>query len=93
MLVLSLFEKMTWIVSHSFILQAVTIRTPERAARGISAISGDNRNIESRSPTEWMMETILVTPPLLMATLVLAIAAVAGIPPKNGMIALPIPCA
>ena len=93
MLVLSLFEKMTWIVSHSFILQAVTIRTPDRAARGISAMSGDNRNIESRSPTEWMMETILVTPPLLMATLVLAIAAVAGIPPKNGIMALPIPWA
>ena len=35
----------------------------------------------------------LVSHPALMATLVLAIAAVAGTPPKNGIIIFPMPCA
>ena len=37
------------------------------------------------------MDTTRVCPPALIATLVRAIAAVAGTPPKNGKIVFPIP--
>ena len=93
MAVLNLFVKKYFIAFHSFILQAVTISTPERAANGSFAITPPKRNIEASSPKEWIIPVSLVSEPDLIATLVLAIAAVAGTPPKKGIIMFPIPCA
>ena len=81
------------IAGHSFILHAVTMRTPARAASGICDITGPRMSIEAMSVSEWNTLTSLVFPPDLMATLVRAIAAVAGTPPKKGMSMLPTPCA
>ncbi len=78
---------------QSFILHAVTISTPARAARGILEITGARKNIAARSTIEWKTLVRRVLPPDFIATAVLAIAAVAGTPPKNGIIILPIPCA
>ena len=44
-------------------------------------------------PNAWTMLTRRVCPPDLMLTLVRAMAAVAGTPPKKGMSMLPTPCA
>ena len=88
---LSFLLKIFFITDHSFILHAVTIRTPASAARGIFDITGPRRNIEAISVTEWNTLTSLVFPPDFIATLVLAIAAVAGTPPQRGIIILPIP--
>ncbi|MPM42194.1 hypothetical protein SDC9_88857 [bioreactor metagenome] len=84
---------MVLIDSHSFIRHAVTISTPARAESGIVDIIGANINIESKRTTECVRLVSLVWQPDLIATLVLAMAAVAGTPPKNGIIILPIPCA
>ena len=70
---------------HSFILQAVTINTPAKEARGILLMYGESRNIEASRPIAWMMPVRRVCCPLLIATEVRAMAAVAGIPPKKGL--------
>ena len=44
------FEKIVLISAHSFILHAVTSKTPARAESGILAIIGANKNIEIKSP-------------------------------------------
>ena len=49
--------------------------------------------MEAISVSEWKMLTSLVCPPDFIATLVRAIAAVAGTPPQKGMSILPTPCA
>ena len=49
--------------------------------------------MEIKSPMAWKTPVNLVFAPDLIATLVRAIAAVAGIPPKNGSIKFPTPCA
>ena len=84
---------MDFIISHSFILHAVTISTPARAARGILDMTPPSRNIDAIIVIEWKTLTSLVWPPAFMATLVLAIAAVAGTPPRKGITIFPIPCA
>ena len=93
MAVLSFLLKMDFMVFHSFILHAVTISTPARAERGIIDITPPRTNMESSSTTAWITEVRRVSPPLFMATLVLAIAAVAGTPPKKGSRIFPTPCA
>ena len=85
--------KMSFITANSFILHAVTISTPASAAIGIFDITPPSRNIDAKSTSECITPAILVCAPLFMATLVLAIAAVAGTPPKNGISILPMPCA
>ena len=84
---------MDFIISHSFILHAVTMSTPARAARGMRDITSPSRNIDAMRVREWKTLTSLVCPPAFMATLVLAIAAVDGTPPRKGITKLPIPCA
>ena len=84
---------MPLITFQSFILQAVIISTPASAASGILEITGARKNIAARRTIEWQTLVSLVFPPDLIATAVLAIAAVAGTPPKNGMTILPMPCA
>ena len=78
-------------LSHSFMRHAVTIKIPARADIGIADIIGLRRNIESRRPTAWKIPVKRVAMPALIATLVRAMAAVAGTPPKNGIIIFPIP--
>ena len=48
---------------------------------------------EADGAIAWITLTIRVTPPALTPTLVRAMAAVAGTPPKNGMTILPMPWA
>ncbi len=79
--------------SHSFILQAVTIRTPANAERGMRLITGPRKNMEHNSTTAWNTLVRRVAPPLLIATEVRAMAAVAGTPPKNGITMFPKPWA
>ena len=67
--------------------------TPASAAMGMRLMTPDSRNMDASRPTEWMMPVRRVCCPALMATLVRAMAAVAGTPPKNGMTMLPTPWA
>ena len=90
---LNLCPKMKWMFSQSFILHAVTIRTPASADSGIADITGASMNIDNSRMTAWNIPASLVSQPALMATLVLAMAAVAGTPPNSGITRLPIPCA
>ena len=92
-LVLIRFLKIDLISSHSFIRHAVMISTPAKADKGICDMNGPNTNIEISNAIAWKILTSLVCPPALIATLVRAIAAVAGTPPKNGITILPTPCA
>ena len=78
---------------QSFMRKAVTISTPARADSGIFAITGPRINMKARSPSAWKIPVSLVRAPDFNATLVRAMAAVAGIPPKNGRMILPIPWA
>ena len=82
-----------FIVLHSFIRQAVTIKTPAKAGIGIFDIIGAKTIIDKNKTNAWIIPANLVCAPDLIATLVLAIAAVAGIPPKKGNTKFPIPCA
>jgi hypothetical protein len=91
MAVLKRWLKIKRMASHSFIRQAVTISTPASAASGMRDITGAKTNIEANSASAWMILTSRVWPPDLMPTLVRAMAAVAGTPPKNGMSRLPTP--
>ena len=70
---------------------AVTTSTPASAASGIRLMTGDNANMLANSPSAWRMLTMRVCPPLLIPTLVRAMAAVAGRPPAKGMSMLPSP--
>ena len=91
--VLTLLWNNVLISCQSFIRQAVTIKTPASADKGIRDISEPSKNIEIKITIEWKTLTNLVFPPALIATDVLAIAAVAGTPPNNGINIFPIPCA
>ncbi|MPM27889.1 hypothetical protein SDC9_74404 [bioreactor metagenome] len=84
-------SNMYFISFHSFMRQAVTIRTPASAAIGILEINFPRKSMDKRSPADCTNETILVCPPDLSPTLVLARTADAGIPPKNGIIMFPNP--
>ena len=64
-----------------------------RAAMGIWLMTGANRNMEIKSPTAWNIPVRRVFAPERMATLVRAMAAVAGMPPKKGSRMLPTPWA
>ena len=88
---LNFLPKMLLIAAQSFILNAVTISTPASAAIGMRLMTPPRRNIERISTMEWNTLTRRVCPPDLIATEVLAIAAVAGTPPSSGIIMLPIP--
>ena len=90
---LNLWENIYRMEFHSFILHAVTMRTPARAAMGIWLMTGANRNMEIKSPTAWNIPVRRVFAPERMATLVRAMAAVAGMPPKKGSRMLPTPWA
>ena len=85
--------KIKLIVTHSFMRHETTIKTPASAASGIWLITGASTNMASKMPSAWKMPVRRVTAPDFTATLVRAIAAVAGMPPKNGTMMLPIPCA
>ena len=84
---------MVWIDSHSFMRQAVTISTPASALSGTRDMTGARTNMDASRASAWMMLTSRVWPPDLMPTLVRAMAAVAGTPPKKGMTMLPTPWA
>ena len=60
-----------------------TIKTPASAASGIWLITGASTNMASKMPSAWKMPVRRVTAPDFTATLVRAIAAVAGMPPKK----------
>ena len=77
-------------VRSNITVAAIVIRS---AAIGIFDITPPSRNIDAKSTSECITPAILVCAPLFMATLVLAIAAVAGTPPKKGISILPMPCA
>lgn len=71
------------IVLHSFIRQAVTIKTPASAGIGICDITGAKTSMESNKTTAWIMPANLVCAPDLMATLVRAMAASSRNPAKK----------
>lgn len=79
--------------SQSFMRHAVTISTPASAESGRRAITPPSRNIEASRNSEWNTLVRRVCWPDLTATLVRAMAAVAGTPPKSGSRILPTPCA
>ena len=56
-------------------------------------MTGASTNMESSSIPAWNTPVSLVSQPALIATLVRAMAAVAGTPPNSGMMMLPTPCA
>ena len=56
-------------------------------------MTGASTNMDSSSIPACITPVSLVSHPAFIATLVLAIAAVAGTPPKKGITILPIPCA
>ena len=86
-------ENMKRIDAHSFMRTAVTMRTPASAVSGTSAMIGAASKAAASSASAWMMLTSRVCPPDLMPTDERAMAAVAGTPPKKGMMMLPMPCA
>ena len=71
--------------------QAVTSSTPASAAMGIRPISGASTSTLSSSTPACTKLIMRVRPPLFTPTLVRAIAAVAGTPPKKGITIFPMP--
>ncbi len=78
---------------QSFIFIAVTTRMLESATKGTLDIKGARNRTIKRRVIPWIILERRVTLPLEIATLVLAIAAVEGIPPKKGKNVFTIPCA
>ena len=80
-------------VAQSFMRNAVTASTPASAAYGTLPIAPESTKTQAMRNSDWNTAVSRVLPPLLTATLVRAIAAVEGTPPKNGITMLPMPCA
>ena len=78
-------------VLHPLMLYATTIRTPARQAIGINLARGIRKSSIRRRTTAWTIPATGVRPPLLILVIVLAMAPVAGIPPKIGVTILAIP--
>ena len=78
---------------HSLILKATTIKIPARQDMGINFAHLPNKSIINSSVIEWTIPEIGVRPPIFTLVAVLAIAPVAGIPPKKGVTILATPCA
>lgn len=78
---------------HSLILYATMKRIAAIVGIGISSASGIRNRRTSRRITACTIPTTGVLPPFLMLAAVLAIAPVAGIPPKQTDAMLPMPCA
>ena len=76
----------------STILTAVTTRTPPRTARGIRETTGAANRMTATMTSEWVIAATLVRAPARTFTAVLAIAPVAGMPPKNPVAMLANPC-
>ena len=78
---------------HPLILYATMKRIAAIAGIGIHAAYGIRTTSISKSVTEWTIPATGVRPPLLIFAAVLAMAPVAGIPPKSADTTLPAPCA
>ena len=79
-------------VRQPLMLYDTTTSTPARQAIGMYCASGmKTRKISSRTAA-WTMPATGVRPPLLIFVIVLAIAPVAGIPPKSGEQRFAMPC-
>ena len=70
-------------VDQSHIFHATTISTAASVVIGISAAVGISTSSITRRVTLWTIPAIGVRPPFLTFAAVLAIAPVAGIPPKR----------
>ena len=73
------------IVRQPLMLYDTIISTAARQGIGISPTRRPKRRRMRRSTMAWMMPATGVLPPLLMFVMVLAIAPVAGMPPKSGL--------
>ena len=78
-------------VLQPLMLYATTIRTPARQAIGINLARGIRKSSIRRRTTAWTIPATGVRPPLLILVIVLAMAPVAGIPPKIGVTILAMP--
>ena len=78
---------------HSLMLYATTIRIPARHDMGMSLTHWPKKSMISSNVTEWVMPARGVLPPFLTLVAVLAMAPVAGMPPKMGVRMFAIPCA
>ncbi len=76
----------------STIWMAVATRTPASAASGIQATHCDASRITRSSAADWVTAASRERAPDRTLTAVRAMAAVAGIPPKNGTARFAMPC-